>query len=306
MQLTGIQHAESHRVVMARIVISHTACLGVFFLPFTPQLGWALLVGYLWRVFAFEGAAHRYFSHRAFKTSRAGQFLLAFLVVCSGQRGPLWWAMHHRAHHRFSDTERDPHSPVTHSFWEAHVGWLMRAETVDTNLDAVKDLARGPELVWINRWHMVFPLALLVLTGLLGEFTTLFGRTGLGGAAMVWAFFLPTVLALHAAFCVNTLTHGRQPGWLNPRPFLTKDSTTNSWLLALPTLGASWHNNHHRYMLSARAGFRWWEVDLTYAMLWLLERLHVVWGLHPVPASVLQQPDGTETLGEEGEEAHAA
>jgi len=306
MQLTGMQHAEGHRVVMARIVISHTACIGVCFLPFTPQLGWALLVGYLWRVFAFEGAAHRYFSHRAFKTSRAGQFLLALLVVCSGQRGPLWWAMHHRAHHRHSDTDRDPHSPVTHSFWEAHMGWLMRADTVDTNLDAVRDLARSPELVWINRWHMVFPLALLALTGLLGQYTTLFGHAGLGGAAMVWAFFLPTVLALHAAFCVNTLTHGRRPNWLNLRPFQTKDTTTNSWLLALPTLGAGWHNNHHRYMLSARAGFRWWEVDLTYALLWLLAKLHLVWELHPVPTAVLQQPEAGDAPGEEGEEAHAA
>ena len=306
MQLTGMQHAESHRVVAARIVISHTACVGVFFLPYTPQLGWALLVGYLWRVFAFEGAAHRYFSHRAFKTSRAGQLVLALLVVCSGQRGPLWWAMHHRAHHRYSDTGRDPHSPVAHSFWEAHMGWLMRADTVDTNLDAVKDLARWPELVWLNRWHMVFPLALLVLTGALGEYTTLFGRTGLGGAAMVWAFFLPTVLALHAAFCVNTLTHGRRPGWLNPKPFQTRDTTTNSWLLALPTLGASWHNNHHRYMLAARAGFRWWELDLTYTTLWLLAKARLVWDLHPVPASVLQQPDSTPAMEDEAEEARAA
>lgn len=185
MQLTGIQHAESHQVVAARIVISHLACVGVFFVPYTPELGWAALLGYLWRVFAFEGAAHRYFSHRAFKTSRPVQFILALLVVCSGQRGPLWWAMHHRAHHRHSDKPEDVHSPVAHSFWQAHMGWLMKPQTVDTDLDTVKDLARYPELVWINRWHMVFPLALLIVTALLGAYTPLFGRTGLGASAVI-------------------------------------------------------------------------------------------------------------------------
>jgi stearoyl-CoA desaturase (delta-9 desaturase) len=296
MQQHGMQHAESHHVVTARLVISHLACLGVFFVPFTPELGVAAVFGYLWRVFAFEGAAHRYFSHRAFRTSRAFQGFLAVLVASSGQRGPIWWAMHHRDHHRYSDTPQDVHSPVAHGFWRAHVGWLMRADTVDTNLDAVKDLARVPELVWINRWHMLFPLALLVLTVLAGAYTPLFGRTGLGWGAAVWAFFLPTTLALHAAFAVNTLTHGRRHGFINQRRFDTGDTTTNSWLLAIPTLGASWHNNHHRCMYAARAGFYWWELDLTYLAIRLLQSVRLVWGLQVVPPLVL----------EEGRERHGA
>ena len=168
MQLTGIQHAESHRMVLARLVISHLACLGVFIVPATAALLWACALGYLWRVLAFELAAHRYFSHRAFKTSRAVQLLLALMVAASGQRGPIWWAMHHRSHHRHADGPEDVHSPVTRSFWQAHLGWLVRADTVDTDLDAVKDLSRVPELVWINRWHMMFPLALLVATAFIG------------------------------------------------------------------------------------------------------------------------------------------
>jgi stearoyl-CoA desaturase (Delta-9 desaturase) len=287
--MTQIQHAESHHVVKARLVISHLACLGVFFVPFTPELGVAAVLGYAWRVFAFEGAAHRYFSHKAFKTSRVMQALLGLMVAASGQRGPIWWAMHHRDHHRYSDTEQDVHSPVAHSFWQAHVGWLMRADTVDTDLAAVKDLARVPELVWINRWHMLFPLAVLVLTVLLGAYTPLFGRSGLGWAALVWAFFVPTVLALHAAFAVNTMTHGRRPGFFSQRRFDTGDTTTNSWLLAIPTLGASWHNNHHRCAYAARAGFYWWELDLTYLVLRGLQSLRLVWNLQTVPALVLQE-----------------
>ena len=289
MNNTGIQHAESHHVVRVRIWISHLACLGVFFVPFTPELLVAAVIGYFLRVFAFEVGAHRYFSHHAFKTSRAFQFVLALMVASSGHRGPIWWAVHHRAHHRHSDTALDVHSPVTHSFWHAHMGWLMDAKTVDTDLDAAKDLSRVPELVWINRWHMVFPLALLLATVLVGEYTTLFGRTGLGTSAAVWVFFVSTVLALHAAFAVNTLTHGRRPGFFSQRRYDTGDSTTNSWLLAIPTMGASWHNNHHRCMSAARAGFFWWELDLAYVSLWLLARLGIVWDLRPVPQALLDK-----------------
>ena len=286
---TGIQHAESHHVIRARIWISHLACLGVFFVPFTPELLVAAVVCYFLRVFAFEVGAHRYFSHHAFNTSRAFQWVLAVMVVSSGQRGPIWWAVHHRAHHRHSDTLRDVHSPVAHDFWHAHMGWLMDPKTVDTDLDAAKDLSRVPELVWINRWHMLFPLALLVLTVLVGEYTTLFGRTGLGLSAAVWVFFISTVLALHAAFAVNTLTHGRRPGFFNQRRYETGDSTTNSWLLAIPTMGASWHNNHHRCMSAARAGFFWWELDLSYVSLWVLAKMGIVWDLRPVPPALLDK-----------------
>ncbi|MCY7314466.1 MAG: fatty acid desaturase [Rubrivivax sp.] len=289
MKQTGIQRAESHTVIKVRIWISHLACLGVFFVPLTTELLVACIAGYIWRVLAMELAAHRYFSHRAFRTSRPVQCVLGLMVAASGHRGPIWWAMHHRQHHRHSDGPLDVHSPVTHSFWHAHMGWLTLAETADTDLDAVKDLSRVPELVWINRWHMLFPLAVLVITVLLGAYTPLFGSTGMGWAAAIWAFFVPTVLGLHAAFAVNTLVHGRRVGFFNRRPFDTGDTTTNSWLLAIPTLGASWHNNHHRVMNAARAGFYWWQLDLTYLTLRALQAMRLVWGLQVVPAAVLAE-----------------
>jgi len=293
---TGIQHAESHTVIKVRIWISHLACLGIFFVPLTPELMLACVVGYVWRVLAMELAAHRYFSHRAFRTSRPVQFLLALMVASSGHRGPIWWAMHHRQHHRHSDEALDVHSPVTHGFWHAHMGWLTLPTTVDTDLDAVKDLSRVPELVWINRWHMIFALGVLVATVLLGAYTPLFGGTGMGWATAVWAFFVPTVLGLHAAFAVNTLTHGRRPGIFSHRRFDTGDTTTNSWLLAIPTLGASWHNNHHRAMNAARAGFYWWQLDLTYLTIRAMQALRLVWGLQVVPAAVLAE--GRQPLGQ--------
>jgi len=295
MPTTGIQRGESHRVIFARLTISHLACLGIFFVPVTAELLWAALLGYVVRMFCIEAGAHRFFSHRAYKTSRLFQALLALGVAASGQRGALWWAVHHRRHHRLSDRAGDPHSPITGSFWHAHLGWLVKQENLDTDLDAVKDLARFPELVFINRTHMLWPILLLVVTVLLGAYTPLFGHTGLGWSAAVWAFFVPTVLSLHGIFVVNSLTHGGKLGRWHRRRFATNDYTTNAWWLAIPTLGAAWHNNHHRYMNSARAGFYRWELDLSYIMLRLLAQLHLVWELHPVPSAVIEEGHSVES-----------
>jgi stearoyl-CoA desaturase (delta-9 desaturase) len=298
MQQTGIQRGESPRVIAARLAISHLMCLGVFIVPVTAELLWAALIGYVLRMFFTEAGAHRYFAHRAYKTSRLFQAILGLGVAASGQRGPIWWAGHHRQHHRASDRVGDPHSPLAArggSFWHAHVGWLVRRENLDTDLDAVKDLARYPELVFINRTHMVWPLLLLLVTVLLGAYTPLFGREGLGWSAAVWAFFVPTVLSLHGIFVVNSLTHGGKLGRWHRRRFATRDHTTNAWWLAIPTLGAAWHNNHHRYMNAARAGFYRWELDLSYLMLRGLAALHVVWDLHEVPAAVLEEGRSVES-----------
>lgn len=300
MKQSGIQRAESRRVVVIRVWVAHTACLGVFFVPLTAELALGALIGFLVRMWAIEVGAHRYFSHRSFKTSRAFQFMLAALVAASGQRGAIWWASHHRNHHRHSDGPLDPHSPVTRPFWYAHMGWLLDQATLDTHLDAVRDLSRYPELVWVNKLHMLFALAALAGTFVLGQYTSLFGRTGLGASALVWVFFVATVLSMHAAFAVNTLTHGTRPGFFARRRFETGDTTTNAWWLALPTLGAAWHNNHHRYMNSARAGFYWWQLDLSYVSLKVLAWLHIVWDLHPVPAEVLAEGRATPALKRAG------
>jgi stearoyl-CoA desaturase (delta-9 desaturase) len=224
---------------------------------------------YLVRVFAVTGGYHRYFSHKGYRTSRAFQLVLAFLGTTAVQKGPLWWAAVHRRHHRYSDQPGDPHSP-RHGFWHAHQGWIFDPRWGGTPLEAVRDFARYPELVWLNRYHFVGPLALAL------------GCLAVGGfAGLVWGFSVSTVLQWHSTYAINSLAHR-----LGTRPYDTGDDSRNNWWLALLTLGEGWHNNHHYYMASARQGFLWWEVDVTWYVLRALAALGIVWDLREPPASV--------------------
>jgi stearoyl-CoA desaturase (delta-9 desaturase) len=220
------------------------------------------------------------------------QAILGMLVAAAGQRGPLWWSYTHRAHHRHSETAKDLHSPLRHGFWHAHLGWILERGNCDTDLDAVRDLSGFPELVWINKYHYLFAYGLMTAIFLLGQYTSAFGAPGHGVAATVWVFFLGTLASLHATFAINTVTHGRRPGWFHRRRFATSDASTNCWLLCIPTMGSSWHNNHHRYMNAARAGFYWWELDLAYECIRLLALLRIVWNVREVPAEILAEGRG--------------
>jgi len=244
-------------------VIAHVAVLAVFWTPFSWSLV-ALAAGlYVLRMWAITAGYHRYFSHRSFKTSRAFQLVLAVLGSLSMQKGPLWWAAHHRHHHRHSDRHGDIHSPGLLGFFWSHVGWIITSEHNDTDYERIADFSRYPELRWLNRWHFVPGLVMAAILLAVG-----------GVPAFVWGFLVSTVFVWHATFCINSLTHifGR-------RRYDTKDDSRNSLLLALLTLGEGWHNNHHYYKASTRQGFFWWEVDLTYYALRGLAALGVVWDL---------------------------
>lgn len=241
----------------------HLAVLLVFWVPWTwPLL--ALAAGsYTLRMWAITAGYHRYFSHRAFKTSRAFQFLLGLLGTMAMQNGPLWWSSWHRRHHRYSDQPDDAHSPVQRGFWHAHIGWFLDGSHDRPSLANVRDLTRYPELCFLDR-HKWLPLVAYA-----GCMFLIAGYPGL-----VWGFFVSTVACLQATMCINSLAHV----W-GSRRFETGDGSRNNGLLALFTLGEGWHNNHHHDMGCARQGLRWWELDVTYGTLWVLERLGVIWDL---------------------------
>jgi stearoyl-CoA desaturase (Delta-9 desaturase) len=247
------------------------AVVGVIALGFS-WTGLALaLAFYVARMFFVCAGYHRYFSHRSFRTSRLFQFILGFGAQTAMQRGILWWAAKHRQHHRASDTPDDVHSPRQDGFWWSHVGWSTSQTSSGTDLALVRDLARYPELRALDRAkHLpgVLLAAVLLLVG--------------GVHALVWGFFVSTVLLWHGTFTINSLAHV-----IGKRRYPTADDSRNHWGLALITLGEGWHNNHHRYPASARQGFRWWEIDLAYIALRALAAVGVVWDLRRPPAHVV-------------------
>jgi stearoyl-CoA desaturase (delta-9 desaturase) len=222
------------------------------------------------RMFGITAGYHRYFAHKSYKTGRAFQLVLAVLGTSATQKGPLWWAGLHRRHHRYSDAPGDTHSPKEGIYY-AHQGWVFDPRWNATPLEVIPDFARYPELVWLNRWHFLPPLALAVACFAIGGFPGLF-----------WGFCVSTTLLWHVTYSVNSLAHL----W-GTRRYETSDTSRNNVLIALLTMGEGWHNNHHHYMASARQGFRWWEIDATYYVLRGLARLGVIWDVREPPAAVL-------------------
>jgi stearoyl-CoA desaturase (delta-9 desaturase) len=250
----------------------HLASLAIFFVPFSWSLVGLCVAMYVVRMWAITAGYHRYFSHRTYKTGRVFQLVLAVIGTASVQKGVLWWAANHRHHHRHSDQPDDLHSPGLSGFLWAHMGWFLCHRHDDTDYERIADFAKYPELVWLNKYHLVPGVAMAVLLFAIG-----------GLPWLVWGFFLSTTLLWHGTFVINSLTHvfGR-------RRYATTDDSRNSFLLALITLGEGWHNNHHYYKSSTRQGFYWWEIDISFYVLKALSWVGVVDGIKEPPRHIME------------------
>ncbi len=255
----------------APFIAVHFLALGGLFTGVTVADIIVCIALYWIRMFAVTGAYHRYFSHRTYKTSRVFQFLLAFLAETSSQKGALWWAAHHRRHHKYSDQPEDIHSPRQRGLFYAHVGWMFNSENDDTDYSKIRDLAKYPELRFLNRYWMLPPI-------MLGFAVWFF----LGWSGLWTGFMLSTVLLWHGTFTINSLSHV-----FGKRVYQTTDDSRNSFLLAIITMGEGWHNNHHYYQASTRQGFHWWQIDMTYYVLKMLSWMGLVWDLKEPPAHVV-------------------
>ncbi|MBI2194901.1 MAG: fatty acid desaturase [Planctomycetes bacterium] len=251
-------------------LLLHLACFAAIWTGIDATAAILCVSLYLVRMWAITAGYHRYFAHRSYRTSRVFQFILAWIGSSAAQKGVLWWAAHHRHHHAHSDQEKDLHSPLRDGFWWSHVGWILSYDHLETQHDRVKDLTRYPELRWLDRFHLIPVVLLAVACFLVGSWS-----------GLVWGFFISTVLCSHVTFSINSLTH-----LIGKRRYRTGDDSRNHWFLALLTLGEGWHNNHHYYQTAACQGFFWWEIDLSYYSLILLEKLGIVWDVRLPPAAV--------------------
>jgi stearoyl-CoA desaturase (delta-9 desaturase) len=259
------------------VVGVHALCLLVPFVACSWRIAAVAAGSYVLQVLGITAGYHRYFSHHAFKTSRTFQFVLAWLGCSAMQNGPLWWASGHRRHHRFSDQPGDPHSPALGGFWHAHIGWVTSGANDHPDLANMKDFTRFAELRFLDAWKWVPTIATGVIC------TAVWGLPGLA-----WGFALATTLAFHAPLFVNSLGHMR-----GSQRFDTGDSSRNNALLGVLVLGEGWHNNHHHSQGLARHGRMWWEIDVTYYAIRVLQAVHLVWGVREprvVPIAVVVAP----------------
>ncbi len=249
-------------VTKIAFIALHLGALATLFLVPPTTTSIVLLVTlYVVRMFAITGGYHRYFAHRAFQTGRVFQFILGWLGCTAVQKGPIWWPKTHRDHHAKTDEPGDPHSPRQGGWLHSHIGWNFKKD--GPSVSPMADLMRFPELQWLDRYHWIPPSLLAALCYMID-----------GIPGITWGFVVSTIVLYHATFCVNSVCHIW--GW---RRFNTKDTSVNNGLIALLTLGEGWHNDHHHEQTSARQGYRWWQIDITYYILLLLKAFRIIWGL---------------------------
>lgn len=274
-------------VVIAVMLLYHLGCLAVLWVGVSAPAVVAAIALHFIRGFGITAGFHRLLAHRSFQTSRGMQFVLALAGSLAMQGGPLWWVAHHRSHHRDTDTEADIHSPTTKGFWQSHMGWMMSTEAFQEKGSNSRDLHRYPELKFLQRNYIALPfLQAAVLFGIGAAIDALYPEAGTSGAQfVVWGLFVSTVFTWHATFMVNSVCHV----W-GARPNKTGDDSTNNPVVALVALGEGWHNNHHAFPFSARHGLRWWELDLTWILLRILEKLRLVSNLKVPKANSAPTP----------------
>jgi sn-2 palmitoyl-lipid 9-desaturase len=217
---------------------------------------------------------HRLLTHSSFKTYRGVRWLLAVLGTLAGEGPPITWVAVHRKHHRFADKPGDPHSPREGGWW-SHVLWLFprprSPQFQQTLARYAPDLLKDRVMRMIDRtfvlWHIALALALFLWGWLQWDVDT-------GISLVVYGMLLRLAYVLNVTWAVNSASH--MWGYRN---YTTSDDSRNLWWVGLLAYGEGWHNNHHAFPGRARHGHRWWEIDVTYLVIWLMERCGLAWNV---------------------------
>jgi stearoyl-CoA desaturase (delta-9 desaturase) len=249
-------------------------------LIFVVQFRWAYVglwaASHFLRAIGLTLAYHRYYAHRAFKMGRVTRFVWTLIGTAAMQKGPLWWAGHHVNHHKFADREGDAHSPMVSGVYYAHLGWFLndtKYDRVEATNPVIRDFSTVPEIAFLDRFFGVPPLMMAVALYLAG-----------GVPWVVWGFCLPTMTLAHATFAINSINH-----MFGSRRFETVDESRNNPLTAFFAAGEGWHNNHHRFQRAARNGFYWWEFDITWYVIRLMQAVGLAWDVQPVPKRIYEE-----------------
>lgn len=290
--------AKPTTVAENRILWMYVGVIGGFHLllplAFLPGFfsWWYLLLlapgNYVFGSLGINLAYHRILTHRSLVVPTWLERLLTLCGLCSLQGSPLRWVTVHRLHHQFSDEQEDPHSPLVNFFW-GHVHWLFVVNTALEKLSTYEryapDLLDDPFQRWLHRrytWLWVYVAhAVLFAAFFLGLsfliMPTVEEALWLAGGLYLWGVLVRTVYVWHITWLVNSASH-----YWGYRNYGTNDSSYNNWFVAFFTNGEGWHNNHHAAPRAAAHGHRWWEIDLTYTTIVVLERLGLAWKVVPV------------------------
>jgi fatty-acid desaturase len=248
------------------MVLFHIGAVAALFFFTWKGLGVAIVLAWVSGSLGIGIGYHRLLTHRGFKAPKWVEYFLTVCGTLALEGGPIAWVATHRIHHQNTDKEGDPHSPRDGGLW-AHMGWILTGKAMHNSsgelFPFVPDLRKDKFYVSVSRWHWV-PLTLLAVA-----------IFAIGGwSCLLWGIFLRTVVGLHATWLVNSATHM----W-GSRRFLTSDTSTNNFWVAMLTFGEGWHNNHHAAPQSARHGLAWHEFDLNWYAIWVLRTLGLAWGV---------------------------
>ncbi|CAD5949323.1 Palmitoyl-monogalactosyldiacylglycerol delta-7 desaturase, chloroplastic [Planktothrix tepida] len=262
-------------ITIAFMVFLHAAAL-LAFLPSNfswAAVGLALFLHWVTGGLGITLGFHRLVSHRSFEAPKWLEYFLIFCGTLACQGGPIDWIGLHRLHHQYSDQEQDPHDS-TKGFWWSHLGWMLFHTPADEQIPRyTKDIADDPVYLFFQKYFLVIQVIFGVLLYLIG-----------GWSFVVWGIFFRVVVMFHCTWFVNSATHK-----FGYQTYESGDSSRNCWWVAVVTYGEGWHNNHHAFQYSARHGLQWWEIDLTWMTISLLQALGLAQKVKLPPANAEAQ-----------------
>jgi stearoyl-CoA desaturase (Delta-9 desaturase) len=236
----------------------------VLFLVMFFACGFSITIGY-----------HRLFSHRTFEAHWTVRLFTLVFGAAAFENSVLLWSCEHRSHHKHVDHDDDPYC-ISKGLFHAHIGWLLFKLDPLPPFDNVADLKKDPLVVWQNRYiHLIGALVAFVLPAMIGF---IWGGWVSALGAFLIAGVLRVVVLQHCTFCINSLCH-----YLGDRPYSSKCSARDSWLMAIVTLGEGYHNYHHEFQYDYRNGVKPWQFDPTKWLIWTLSKLGLAKKLRRVP-----------------------